>query len=211
MIAIELNRVGKAYDGKPVISDFSLCVEKGERVVLHGPSGCGKSTILRIIAGFIPPDHGTVFIAGNLAARDGKTLVEPESRGLGMVFQDLALWPHMTVSENLEFVLKGSRLGKDRVQEMLTRVRLEALGKSYPTKLSGGQQQRVAIARALIAQPVALLMDEPLANLDDELKDELCQQLLSLHAELGFTLVYVTHGKDEMRRIGQREILLMGR
>src|SRR5262249_10976519 len=127
-------------------------------------------------------------------------------------FQDLALWPHLTVFQNLEFALKAQGLSatirKARIEESLARVRLEGCAATYPTRLSGGQQQRVAIARALVAQPTALLMDEPLSNLDDELKDELCAHLLELHSQLGFTLVYVTHSKEEMQRIGMRSILL---
>ena len=129
-----------------------------------------------------------------------------------MVFQDLALWPHFTVYQNLEFALKARRLPEKirsaRIAEMLARVRLEEWRDAYPGHLSGGQQQRVAIARALVAQPVALLMDEPLSNLDDDLRDELCGHILELHSQLRFTLVYVTHSKQEMRTIGTRSILL---
>ena len=129
-----------------------------------------------------------------------------------MVFQDLALWPHLTVYENLEFVLKAQGLSADvrkqRIAEVLARVHLEDSAEAYPARLSGGQQQRVAIARALVGQPLALLMDEPLSNLDDDLKDELCGHLLDLHSQLGFTLVYVTHSKDEMKKIGTRAIML---
>ena len=198
MSAIELKNVCKDYGAHPVLTDINLTIQKAERVVLHGPSGCGKTTILRLIAGFLTPDRGSVSIDGNVAALDGKTLVTPERRGLGMVFQDLALWPHLTVFENLEFALKAQGLAREmrheRIEKLLRLVKLDGSAKAYPSKLSGGQQQRVAIARSLVAQPVALLMDEPLSNLDDELKDELCGQILSLHAELGFTLVYVTQG-----------------
>jgi ABC-type sulfate/molybdate transport systems ATPase subunit len=124
----------------------------------------------------------------------------------------LALWPHLTVAQNLEFALKAQRLPlaarQQRISDILSRVQLQDLVDAYPTRLSGGQQQRVAIARALISQPLAVLMDEPLSSLDDELKDELAGQLLDLHAQLGFTLVYVTHSKEEMRRIGTRVIRL---
>jgi len=168
--------------------------------------------MLRLLAGFLVPDGGEVWIGDKKVAAEGKILVAPEHRKLGMVFQDLSLWPHLTVYQNLDFVLKAQSLSaKDRrarIEEALERVRLEDFMSAYPTRLSGGQQQRVAIARALVARPVALLMDEPLSNLDDDLKDELCEHLLNLHAQLGFTLVYVTHSKDEARRIGTRAILL---
>jgi ABC-type Fe3+/spermidine/putrescine transport system ATPase subunit len=165
-----------------------------------------------LLAGFLAPDAGKVLVAGKVVAADGNVLVGPERRHLGMVFQDLALWPHLTVAQNLDFGLKAQRLPgevrRQRITDMLARVHLTGSADTYPARLSGGQQQRVAIARALVAQPLAVLMDEPLSNLDDELRDELCGQILDLHAQLGFTLVYVTHSKEEMRRIGTRAIRL---
>lgn len=212
MSAIELQKVWKKYGGRSVVSELSFRIEKGERVTIHGPSGSGKTTVLRMLAGFLAPDEGVVLIGGQEVAANGKIRVGPEHRRLGMVFQDLALWPHLTVYQNLEFALKAQGLSaevrKQRIDEVLARVRLDDFKNTYPGHLSGGQQQRVAIARALVAQPLALLMDEPLSNLDDELKDELCTHLLDLHAQLGFTLVYVTHSKEEMQKIGDRAILL---
>ena len=212
MSAIEFRGVSKAYGNRVVISRLSFQVDQGERVTIHGPSGSGKTTVLRLIAGFLAPDEGSVLIANREVAARGRVEVPPEHRNLGMVFQDLALWPHLTVYQNLEFGLKAQGLKgesrKLRIREVLGRVRLGDYADAYPGQLSGGQQQRVAIARALVAQPVALLMDEPLSNLDDELKDELCEHLLDLHAQLGFTLVYVTHSREELRRIGERTILL---
>ena len=212
MSAIEFQEVSKRYGDRTVISHLSFQIETGERITIHGPSGCGKTTVLRLLAGFIAPDEGTIQIADQRVASKGKIHIGPESRRLGMVFQDLALWPHLTAYQNLEFALKAQGLTasvrKQRISEVLTRVRLEEFSGTYPARLSGGQQQRVAIARALVAQPLALLMDEPLSNLDDDLRDELCGHLLDLHSQLGFTLVYVTHSKEEMRRIGTRAILL---
>jgi len=210
--AIELTGVSKSFGARPAVSNISFVVETGERVVLSGPSGCGKTTVLRLIAGFVAPDQGVILINGRQVTVSGRILVEPEHRQLGMVFQDLALWPHLTVRGNLDFVLQARRLPKPdramRIAEMLKRVRLEEYAGSFPTGLSGGQQQRVAIARALVAEPVAVLMDEPLSNLDDELKIGLCDQLLDLHAQLRFTLIYVTHSREETRRIATRTILM---
>lgn len=212
MSALEFQHVSKHYGSRAVIDGVCFQIEKGERVVVHGPSGCGKTTALRLLAGFLAPDAGKVLVGGQEVAADGRVLVGPEHRHLGMVFQDLALWPHLTVAHNLEFGLKAQRLASEvrrqRITDMLARVHLAGSADAYPARLSGGQQQRVAIARALVTQPLAVLMDEPLSNLDDELRDELCGQILDLHAQLGFTLVYVTHSKEEMRRIGTRALRL---
>ena len=212
MSAIEFQEVTKKYGDRTVVSRLSFQIEPGERITIHGPSGCGKTTVLRLLAGFLAPDEGVIRIGNREVAAGGKINVPPEARNLGMVFQDLALWPHLTVYRNLEFALTAQGLAAkvrgQRIGDMLARVRLENFSEAYPARLSGGQQQRVAIARALVAQPLALLMDEPLSNLDDDLKDELCGHILDLHSQLGFTLVYVTHSKDEMSRIGTRAILL---
>jgi iron(III) transport system ATP-binding protein len=212
MSAIEFQGVSKRYDDRAAVDGLSFRIEEGERVVVHGRSGCGKTTVLRLMAGFLAPDIGRVLVGGKLVAADGTILISPEHRHLGMVFQDLALWPHLTVAQNLDFALKAQRLASEirrqRITDMLARVQLNGSADVYPARLSGGQQQRVAIARALVAQPLAVLMDEPLSNLDEELRDELCGQILDLHAQLGFTLVYVTHSKEEMRRIGSRSIRL---
>jgi ABC-type Fe3+/spermidine/putrescine transport system ATPase subunit len=212
MSAIEFQGVSKRYDDRAAVDGLSFRIEEGERVVVHGPSGCGKTTVLRLVAGFLAPDVGKVFVGGKVVAYDGTILISPEQRHLGMVFQDLALWPHLTVAQNLDFALKAQRLAgeirRQRITDMLARVHLDGSADVYPARLSGGQQQRVAVARALVAQPLAVLMDEPLSNLDDELREELCGQILDLHAQLGFTLVYVTHSKEEMRSIGTRVIRL---
>lgn len=217
MITAELRNVAKSYDARRVLNQFSLCIATGERLVLYGPSGCGKTTVLRHLAGFVAPDEGVVLLGERVVAERGMIRVPPEERNVGMVFQDLALWPHLTVAGNLEFGLKAKGVPKAertaRIAETLERVRLGDFACQYPTRLSGGQQQRVAIARALVTRPSLLLMDEPLANLDETLRDEIVELLLELHSDLRFTLVYVTHNRREIESIASRSVLLepMGR
>ncbi len=204
--------VGKIYARKAALEDFSLTLEPGERIVLLGPSGCGKTTVLRLLAGFIKPDAGKISIAGETVSEAGRILKEPEERQLGMVFQDLALWPHLTVKGNLEFGLKARGLHRSerekRIAEMLRLVQMEEYAAAHPGRLSGGQQQRVALARALVLQPRVLLMDEPLSSLDRELNRHLRREILRLHRELGFALLYVTHDHEEAFTIGSRIVVL---
>ena len=212
MSMIEFRAVSKDYQGRRIIDSVSLKVEAGERVVLFGPSGCGKSTVLHLVAGFVIPDSGDILINGELVATGGRNLREPQQRGVGMVFQDLALWPHMTVAENIEFGLRARRTpDKERKQRVRDMVELVSLGdylNAKPGELSGGQQQRVAIARTLALAPRIVLMDEPLSNLDDALNMQLRKEILRLHSDLGFTLVYVTHSRDEAKELGTRTIHL---
>ena len=212
MTMIEFREVSKSYSGRLVIDAMTLNVERGERIVLFGPSGCGKSTVLHLIAGLAIPDSGDILIDGELAASAGRNLREPHQRGVGMVFQDLALWPHMTVAENIEFGLTAKRTPRDerrqRVMEMVDLVRLGDYLNVRPGMLSGGQQQRVALARALATAPRILLMDEPFSNLDEELSLQMQQEISRLHRELGFTLVYVTHSRGEARELGSRIVRL---
>jgi iron(III) transport system ATP-binding protein len=212
MSAVEFRQVWASYRGKPVVRDFSLDVETGERVVLLGPSGCGKTTVLRLVAGFLAPEQGAVLLNGAVVSEDGRLDREPEQRGLGMVFQDLALWPHLTVRGNLEFGLKARAVSKvereRRIRETLQLVRLESRADARSGELSGGEQQRVALARALVTQPRLLLMDEPLSSLDFELALELRRKILALQAALGFTLLYVTHNLDEAFAIAQRIVVM---
>jgi iron(III) transport system ATP-binding protein len=207
---IEMRAVSKDYNGRRVIDNVWLRVRTGERVVLFGPSGCGKSTMLHLISGLTLPDSGEILIDEEVVARAHENLREPQERGIGMVFQDLALWPHMTVAENIEFGLKAKRVSRDRrrqrVSEMIDLVRLGDYLNVRPAELSGGQQQRVALARTLALVPRILLMDEPLSTLDDELNKQLRGEILRLHSDLGFTLVYVTHSRDEAAEIGSRII-----
>jgi ABC-type sugar transport system ATPase subunit len=159
------------------------------------------------------PDSGTISIDGSRVAEDGCNLVPPEQRHIGMVFQDLALWPNMTVREHLDFALRYDRRNKltdrlVRIREVLEMVRMADRAQAKPGELSGGQQQRVALARALVANPTSVLMDEPLSSLDAELNLHLRLEILRLHAELGFTLVYVTHSREEAGAIGSRVIAM---
>ena len=208
MSYIEVDRVSKSFGERVVVNQLSLHIERSERLVLFGPSGCGKTTLLRLLAGLEIPDQGSIRIDGRLVASAGENLVQPEKRDLGMVFQDLALWPHMTVRENLTFGLNARRVQKHeaevRVREMLHSVGLEHRIEAKPRQLSGGEQQRVALARALVPRPSILLMDEPLSSLDDERKRTIASDLLSLQSQLAFTLIYVTHDRTETNLLASR-------
>ena len=212
MKLLELDSVHLAYGERVAVDGVSLTINEGDRIVILGPSGCGKTTVLRLLAGLAVPDRGRVLISGRLAAADGQLLIEPEQRGLGMVFQDLALWPHLSVTGNLDLGLRARGVPrverKPRVKSMLELVELTELAAAKPGELSGGQQQRVALARALVLEPRALLMDEPLSNLDLELNRRLQEEILALQARLGFTLVYVTHDRDEAFGLATRIVLM---
>ena len=212
MKVIELKNVSKAYNSHLVVKDFSLEVEKGERVAILGHSGCGKTTILRLLAGFIAPESGSISIGGEVVASDGKIIKEPEKRNIGMVFQDLALWPHLTVKGNLEFGLKAKKIPTEeraqRIKDILKRIQMEKYINTWPSELSGGQQQRIALARALILFPEVLLMDEPLSNLDLELNIQLRNEITKLHKELCFSLIYVTHDREEAYEVAERIVVM---
>jgi iron(III) transport system ATP-binding protein len=212
MSAIEFRLVDKIYRGRRVIGALSFIVEAGERIVLFGPSGCGKSTMLLLIAGLVAPDAGEIRIDGKVVSTAGRIHVAPQSRGIGMVFQDLALWPHMSVAENIGFGLRARRIPaaerQRRIYDIASLVGLGDYLDARPGELSGGEQQRVALARTLVLQPRFLLMDEPLSNLDTALARRLRGEILRLHAMLGFTLVYVTHDREEAQEIGTRSIEL---
>lgn len=212
MSAIELRSVSKVYAGTRAVDGLSLRIDAGERVILFGPSGCGKSTILHLVAGLLVPDAGDILIDDELVATTGKNLKEPGARSVGMVFQDLALWPHMSVAETIEFGLRAKGVPKPerdrRVREMSSLVGLGDFLNARPGELSGGQQQRLALARTLAVEPKILLMDEPMSNLDDALAAQLRGEILRLQMELGFTLVYVTHNKEEAAALGTRTVRL---
>ncbi|MEZ5341122.1 MAG: ABC transporter ATP-binding protein [Acidimicrobiales bacterium] len=186
-----------------MLRDVSLSASKGEVLVLLGPSGCGKTTLLRLIAGLDRPDGGRIAIGGSTVAGDG-AWVPPEKRQVGMVFQDWALFPHLTVGQNVAFGLKGQADSNDRVAEMLGLVGLAPLADRLPSTLSGGQQQRVALARSLAPSPRVLLLDEPFSNLDAGLRTQLRGELRSLLRSLGITAVFVTHDREEALELGDR-------
>ncbi len=204
--------VSKHYRERSAVTEFTLQVQPEERLVLLGPSGCGKTTVLRLLAGLGTPDRGQIDINGEVVAKDGRNLKEPHERGLAMVFQDLALWPHLTVGGNLEFGLKARGVPRAerrrRIEETLDLMQLHSYAEARPGDLSGGQQQRTALARALVLSPKLLLMDEPLSSLDFELNVQLRQELLRLHRELGFTLIYVTHNLEEAFDIATRIVVM---
>jgi ABC-type sugar transport system ATPase subunit len=212
MKTIECSGIFKRYGERLAVNDFSLCVEQNERVVLLGPSGCGKTTELRLLAGFLAPDSGCITLNGETVAKDGQNLKEPEARHVGMVFQDLALWPHLTVQGNLEFGLKAGGIPqqerKQRINETLRLVKMEEYLQAKPAELSGGQQQRIALARALVLRPPIMLMDEPLSSLDYALNLELRKEIMRLHDAIGFTLLYVTHNLEEAFSIATRIVLM---
>ena len=199
--AIVLTGVVKRFGSHAALDDVSLDVAVGSAAAILGPSGCGKTTLLRVIAGLDVPDGGDVVLHGTKVSVAGRALVPPHHRKLGFVFQDLALWPHLTVQQNLDFVLGSRRLSRTerqrRALDALALVRIELLSARYPHQLSGGEQQRVALARALVGEPRVLLLDEPLSSLDAELRENLRSELARLQRVLNLTMVYVTHDRED--------------
>src|SRR3954453_7865690 len=195
-MSITLDKDTKRYQGTPVVNDVSLEVAEGEFYVLLGPSGSGKSTLLRAIAGLTGAEHGRIALQGNAVAH-----VAARQRGVGLVFQNYALFKHMTVGENIEFALRVRRMKaadrRERRKELLRLVALEGMDDRLPTQLSGGQQQRVAVARALAHKPQVLLLDEPFGALDAKIREELRRTIRAVQRELGITTVLVTHDQEE--------------
>ena len=213
MAELVLSNISKKYGEVPVIKSLDLTVEKGEFITLLGPSGCGKSTTLSMIAGLEAPSQGDIVFQGKtLASASNGQFVEPENREFGVVFQSYALWPHMTVEQNLAFPLKVRKVPqaerKKRIAETLDLVGLGQLGKRYPGQLSGGQQQRVGLARALVYKPSLLLLDEPLSNLDALLREQARVWLKDIQLRLGITTIYVTHDQTEALSLSDRIIVL---
>lgn len=204
MTALRFDKVGHRYGRRPVLRDFTLTVEEGTIVSLLGPSGSGKTTALRIAAGLEAPQAGEVHLAGRLVNAPG-IFVPPEARDVGLLFQDLALFPHLDIQANIAFGIKRSTSGRNaRVDELLHLVGLEGMGSLYPHQLSGGQQQRVALARALAPGPRILLLDEPFSSLDVVLRQQVRQETIGLLKRIGTSVLFVTHDPEEALYVADR-------
>jgi putative spermidine/putrescine transport system ATP-binding protein len=207
MAYLELDRVAKQFGGLTVVDDFSLAVAKGEFISFLGPSGCGKTTTLQMIAGFLDPTRGAIRLEGK-----DLTAIHPAKRGLGIVFQSYALFPHMTAAENVAFGLEMRRLPRneraERVGAALGMVGLSGYEDRHPRRMSGGQQQRVALARALVIRPSVLLLDEPLSNLDAKLREEMQIELRQIQRNLGTTTILVTHDQNEAMSLSDRIVVM---
>jgi iron(III) transport system ATP-binding protein len=211
MTKLVLRNLAKSYGAFNAVSDFTLELAKGEFVSLLGPSGCGKTTTLRMIAGFMPPTSGTIELDGQVIS-SAAGVVPPEKRRMSMIFQSYAIWPNMTVGENVGFGLQIRKLPRAeidrRVDSILDVVQMRALKQRYPAELSGGQQQRVALARAIVVEPDILLLDEPLSNLDANLREEMRFEIRRLHDEFKITTVYVTHDQAEAMVTSDRIVVM---
>jgi iron(III) transport system ATP-binding protein len=213
MATVSLQRLTKKFTGTAAVNDLNLEIKNGEFVSLLGPSGCGKTTTLRLLAGFLQPDSGEIRVNGEVVS-SASLLVPPERRNMSMIFQSYAVWPHMTVFQNVAYGLKFKKLAgreiDEKTERLLRVVHLEALKKRYPGELSGGQQQRVALARALVVEPQILLLDEPLSNLDANLREEMRFEIRRLHEEFGITTIYVTHDQGEAMVASDRIAVMNG-
>src|SRR5262245_39419206 len=212
MPGVALKTLTKRYGDVAAVEGLSLDVKVGELVALLGPSGCGKTTTLRLVAGFLRPEAGEIWV-GERCLSSPAAVVPPERRRMAMIFQSYALWPHMTVAQNVAYGLRFKRgLGRvereAKVSEILRVVQLAGYEKRYPGELSGGQQQRVAVARALVVEPEILLLDEPLSNLDANLREEMRFEIRRLHEAFGITTLYVTHDQGEAMVISDRVAVL---
>lgn len=209
MSQIVLKGIDKFYGNNHVLKNLNLVVEDGEFMTLLGPSGCGKTTTLRVVAGLEKPQNGTIEMDGRMVVNAAELFFEdPGKRGMNLVFQSYALWPHMTVFDNVAFPLMVKKVQKAdvkrRVMDALARMRIDEYSGRYPSELSGGQQQRVAIARSIVSQPKVLLLDEPLSNLDAKLRVDMRSEIKRLHHELGTTILYVTHDQVEALTMSTR-------
>jgi iron(III) transport system ATP-binding protein len=200
LASVELRGLTKRFGSLAVVDNVSLKIDHGQLICLLGPSGCGKTTTLRLIAGFLEPTAGEIHVGERIVSSQARTL-PPEQRNMSMIFQSYALWPHMTVAENITYGLRLRKMDRGTIAKKLKTIlettKLEILAERYPGELSGGQQQRVALARALVVEPETLLLDEPLSNLDANLREEMRFEIRRLHDEYRYTTVYVTHDQSE--------------
>ncbi|NIK67266.1 MULTISPECIES: ABC transporter ATP-binding protein [unclassified Paenibacillus] len=208
---LEVERLGKSFGSHTALRNINFSVKQGEIISVLGPSGCGKSTLLQLIAGLQQPDEGEIRLRGITVASVSK-LVAPEKRGINMVFQDYALWPHMTIYDNIAYGLRRQKVAagaiREQIAELVALLHLEGLEDRLPPQLSGGQQQRVAIARALATRPDLLLLDEPLSNLDMRLRIEMRSEMAYLFRQLGTTVFHVTHDPDEAFAMADRLMIM---
>jgi iron(III) transport system ATP-binding protein len=212
-VMVQLDHLEKNFGAELAVNDVSLAVKEGEFVTLLGPSGCGKTTTLRCIAGLERPDGGEISIGGDTVAAPKRGIyLNPEDRNIGMVFQSYAVWPHMTVFDNVAYGLRVRRASTDVIKERTTKalelVGLPHLADRYATKLSGGQRQRVALARAIVYEPRVILFDEPLSNLDAKLREQMRVELVRLQKEVGITSIYVTHDQSEALVMSDRVVVM---
>ena len=211
MATVTIRHVTKTFGENTVLREFDAVFGDGEFVTLLGPSGCGKTTMLRMIAGFEKPSTGEIYLDDTLVS-GGKTFVPPEKRGVGMVFQSYAVWPHMNVFDNVAYPLKIQKRSREAirtaVEKVLEAVHLSRYADRLPNQLSGGQQQRVALARALVAEPKLLLLDEPLSNLDAKLRESMRFEIKEIQRRTGVTVVYVTHDQTEAMAMSDRIFLI---
>ncbi len=214
MSIIELKHVHQSFGTSKILNDISLTISKSSFTSILGPTGSGKSSVFRLIAGLDEIESGEVYINQRLATKDSQILLKPHKRAVGLVFQDIALWPHLSIYKNLEFPLKSLKYPKakiiKRIHEMIDLMNLKDLEKRYPHQLSGGQQQLAGIARALVADPDIILMDEPLASLDYHLKKDLRKKIKNLHETSKKTFVYITHDQEEAFELSDEIIILDG-
>src|SRR5207253_7958837 len=213
LASVELRGLTKRFGSLSVVDQVSLRIDHGQLICLLGPSGCGKTTTLRLIAGFLDPSDGEIHVGDRVVSSKARTL-PPESRKMSMIFQSYALWPHMSVAENIVYGLRLRKLDRDTIAKKLAAIlsttKLEILAQRYPGELSGGQQQRVALARALIVEPETLLLDEPLSNLDANLREEMRFEIRRLHDEYRYTTVYVTHDQIEAMTTADVIVVMSG-
>ena len=211
---IKVEGVAKAYGKHQVHKGLDLGIKKGECFTLLGPSGCGKTVLIRLIAGHEVPDEGRIIIDNTVVADSASgEYIPPERRGLGIVFQDYAVWPHMTVYDNIAYPLKMEKRPKEEIDKLVMKmidiVGMKGLDKRLPSELSGGQQQRVALARALVADPSVMLLDEPLSNLDANLREEMRFEIKALQRQFGITVMYVTHDQEVALAISDRIAIML--